>query len=135
MADFSLTAHICGEELSVSARDDGTGWVVHSSSGSRATRRFQVALHLARDEVGTYLTHARRDQPWGLVVTVGGASALYGTPHPAAGVSIGGPPGDPNSLIARIRRRWRDGDSPVSALENAVQIIRALAESPARAAA
>lgn len=135
MADFSLTAHICGEELSVTAHNDGTGWVVHSRAGSRAARRFQTALRLARDEVGSYLTHVRTNQPWGLVVSVGGASALYGTPNPAAGVSIGGPPGDPNSVIARIRRRWRDGDSPVSALENAVQIIRALTESATRAAA
>jgi hypothetical protein len=108
---------------------------VETPAGQQAAGRFKTALRLARNEIGHHLRRARRDQPWGLVVQAGGASAIYGTPNPAAGVVLGGAPGDPNSLIARIRRRWRDGDSPISALENAIEIIRALVEPSRRAAA
>jgi hypothetical protein len=135
VAGFSLTAHICGQEFAVSVHNDGTGWVVVTPAGQQSAGRFNTALRLARNEIGHYLSRARRDQPWGLVVQAGGSSALYGTPNPAAGVVLGGPPGNPNSLVARIRRRWHDGDSPVSALENAIEIIRALVERPRRAAA
>jgi hypothetical protein len=135
VASFSLTAHICGREYSVSAQNDGTGWVVISPAGHQAAGRFQIALRLARNEIGHFLSGVRRDQPWGLVVHAGTSSAVYGTPNPAAGVVLGGVPGDPNSLVARIRRRWRDGDSPRSALENAIEIIRAVLERSGRAAA
>lgn len=135
MASFSLTAHICGQELGARAYNDGTGWVVETPAGQQAAGRFETALRLARNEVGSYLRRARHDQPWGLVVQAGGSSAIYGTPNPAVGVVLGGRAGDPNSLVARIRRRWHDGDSPISALENAIEIIRALVERSRRVAA
>jgi hypothetical protein len=135
VASFSLTAHICGREYSVRAQNDGTGWVVTSPAGQQAAGRFQTALRLARNEIGHFLSRVRREQPWGLVVQAGSSSAIYGTPNPAAGVVLGGAPGDPNSLVARIRRRWREGDSPHSALENAVEVIRAVLERSHRAAA
>jgi hypothetical protein len=135
VASFSLTAHICGHELVASAYNDGTGWVVETPAGQQAAGRFETALRLVRNEIGSYLKHARREQPWGLVVQADGSSAIYGTPNPAAGVVLSGPPGDPNSLVARIRRRWHDGDSPVSALQNAIEIVRAVIERSRRAAA
>lgn len=135
MASFSLIAHICGQELAVSATSDGPGWVIETHAGQQVVGRFETALRLARNEIGSYLRRARRDQPWGLVVQAGGSSAIYGTPNPAAGVVLGGRPGDPNSVVARIRRRWQDGDSPISALENAIEIIRALVERSHRTAA
>jgi len=97
--------------------------------------RFQTALRLAHNEIGHYLRRARHDQPWGLVVQAGRSSAIDGTPNPAAGVVLRGRPDNPNSLVARIRRRWREGDSPLSALENAIDIIRTLVERSHRAAA
>jgi hypothetical protein len=135
VANFSLTSHICGQEFVVSAYNDGTGWAVVTPSGQQAAGRFETAPRLARDDIGNYLRRARHNQPWGLVVQAGGSSAIYGTPNPAAGVVLGGIPGDPNSLVARIRRRWHDGDSPISALENAIDSVRALVERSGRAAA
>jgi hypothetical protein len=135
VADFSLIAHICGCEISVSAINDGTRWVLTGPAGQQVVARFQIAVRLAHSDVGQYLTRARRDQPWGLVVQAGTSSAIYGTPNPAAGVVLTRAAGDPNSVVARIRRCWREGDSPLSALENAVEIIRALTQSSRKAAA
>ncbi len=76
----------------MSAYNDGTGWVVETSAGRQPAGLFETALRLARNEIGHFLRRARRDQPWGLVVQAGGSSAIYGTPNPAAGVVLGGPP-------------------------------------------
>lgn len=135
VVSFSLTAHVCGTEYSVNAQNDGTGWLVMTPTGQHAAGPFQAAVRIARNEIGQFLSRVHRDQPWGLVVQAGSSSAMYGTPNPAAGVVLTGAPGDPNSVVARIRGRWRDGDSPLSALENAVEIIRAVLERRHRAAA
>lgn len=136
MASFALSAHICGQELAVTAYNDGSGWVVQSpGGGARSVGRFDAAVRIASDELGRYLRRAQRKQPWGLVVRVGGSSALYGTPNPAAGVVLSGRPGDPKSLVARIRHRWHEGDGPISALENAFQIVSELLKRSSRAAA
>ena len=71
--------------------------------------------------------------PWGLRVEVSGAQAVYGEwPLIAGGGRVDGRPDD--SPVSRIRREWRDG-KPLSALENAIRIIRAYAPGARRAAA
>ena len=137
MSRFTLTAHVLGDERTISALDDGTGVVLTGDFGSRRAGSMHEAERLAREYIGRHLVEAAGGKkPWGLVVSVSGFSALYGTPNPAAGVALGGgAPADPNSAPMRIYRRWRPGDSPMSALENAVQIIKAVVGETGRARA
>jgi hypothetical protein len=82
-------------------------------------------LRIAEQHVGELLRRVHRKPSWGLTVVAGTASASYGTPDPLAGGGFGGGGASPDSLVARIHSRWKPGDSPVSALENALQIARA----------
>ena len=124
---FSLRAHVLGEERSITAMRDGAGVILTGDFGSRHTSSIREAERIAHEYIGSHLQQAQRgDRPWGLVVSVPGFSALYGTPNPAVGVALGaGAPADANSPPMRIYSRWRRGDSARSALENAMQIIRA----------
>ena len=125
MTDFSLQAHVLTRRRSVSARFQGGVWIVEAEGEHRIARSLSQALHVARDYMGRFLGGARKDQAWGLVVRAGGFSALYGDPDPAAGIQVGaGVAPDPNSPFMRIYNRWRAGDSPRGALENALDIIR-----------
>jgi hypothetical protein len=128
---FSLKAHVVGDERFVSARHDGVSVVLSGDFGDRRASSWREAERVAHEYIGRHLQPAMRgDRVWGLVVSVPGFSALYGTPHPTAGVSLGaGAPADPNSAVMRIYRRWRQGDSARSALENAMQIVREAAGS------
>jgi hypothetical protein len=126
MVGFSLNAHVCGQPRSATATFDGLRYTVSLASGDVHARSLEQAIRIARDEIGRFLVSASRgDRPWGLTVSVGSVSASYGDPHPGAVPQLSGPRADPNSLVARIRSRWRDGDSPRSAVENAIEIIRA----------
>lgn len=134
---FSLRAHVLGDERSITATSDGVGVTLSGDFGSRRTSSVDDALRIAHKYIAQHLREAARgDRPWGLVVSVAGFSALYGTPNPAAGVALGGGmPADPTSEPMRIYRRWRRGDSAMSALENAMQIIRATVDPHGRARA
>lgn len=136
MNRFSLHAHVLTRERSITAQLQRGQWVLSTDSEQRTTSSLAQALHVARDYVGRFIGEARKDQLWGLVVRVDGFSALYGSPNPAGAVQLGGGvPADPNSSLARIYNRWRAGDSPRSALENALDIIREAARHGGRAAA
>jgi hypothetical protein len=130
---FRLAAQVLGTQRSASASSDGSGYVVQTDTGSQAARSLNEAIRLARDHIGKFLHEAdRRHATWGLLVQVGEASAVYGDWPllPAAG-----PPSTRrDSLVARIRDRWRGG-SAISALENALEIVRAYATTGGRDAA
>ena len=129
---FSLDAQVCGATRSTRAEQDGSGGItVYTSAGPRRARNVNDAIRLARNDIGEFLLPAQRGgRPWGLRVQVGGVAAVYGDWPLLAGPSGGRPD---NSLVTRIRSRWHDS-GPLSALENAVEIIRAYL-SPGRAAA
>jgi len=62
--------------------------------------------------------------PWGLRVSVGAVSAVYG--------EFPGFPGSPSAVdrsspVVRIRSQWHDGQGPLAALENALRIVEAYA--------
>jgi hypothetical protein len=136
MTGLSLNAHVLGQERSISARLQSGVWMLATDAEPRRVSSLAQALYVARDFIGPFLGQARKDQLWGLVVRVDGFSALYGRPNPAAGVTVGiGAPADPNSPFMRIYRRWRASDSPRSALENALDIIREAARQRHSAAA
>ena len=137
MSSFSLRAHVNGIKQSISASQEVTGVTLTGDCGQRHVRTMRQAQRIAHDYIGNHLGRANgSDRLWGLVVWVPGFSALYGTPHPEAGLSLGGgAPADPNSLPMRIYSRWRKTDSPGAALENAMQIIRAVVGDGNRAAA
>jgi hypothetical protein len=66
--------------------------------------------------------------PWGVLVTVSGGATAYGEWPLSDG---GGSPTFQKSALVRIRRRWHD-HGPLSALENAIEIIHAYNRRPAR---
>lgn len=119
---FALDAHKAGDSRHVHADSDGSGitvyrdgWPVHASSANEAIR-------VARDYIGEFLQPAQRGGiPWGLRVAVSDGVAAYGE-WP---LSRGGGEGSSfqHTPLVRIRSRWHDS-GPLSALENAIQIIR-----------
>jgi hypothetical protein len=133
---FELRAHFLGTRRSVSAAPDGFGWQVQTDSGHLEARSLEQAIRIAEQHTGELLRRVERRPGWGLSVIAGPASASYGEPDPLQVALPGGRPASSDSLVARIHSRWNPGSSPVSALQNAVQIIRAyLGSGRGRAAA
>lgn len=118
---FSLEAQKAGFQAQASAEADGLGIVVNTDAGPTRVRGVDVAIRVARDHIGQFLAPASRGGvPWGLLVTVAEGVAAYGEwPLSGGGAS----PSFQQTLLARIRRRWHD-HGPLSALENAIEIIR-----------
>jgi hypothetical protein len=129
---FSLAAQKAGFECHVSAEADGLGIIVHTDAGPIRVHHVDEAIRTARDRIGHFLQSACRGGiPWGLLVTVSEGCAAYGE-WPLSGG--GGSPSFQETPLARIRRRWHDSE-PLSALENAMQIIRAYSSRRTRQAA
>jgi hypothetical protein len=130
---FSLDAQRCGIERHTSAEADGLGITVYTDGVPYRARSVNEAIRTARDYIGEFLRPAQGGGlPWGLRVTVSGGVAVYGE-WPLVS-SVGNAPSFENSPLVRIRYRWHDS-GPISALENAIEIIRAYTESSGRRAA
>lgn len=128
---FSLAAHRCGPERHVRAEADGFGITVYLDGEPRTARTINDAIAIARDYIGDFLQPAQRGgMPWGLLVTVSGGVASYGE-WPLSGG--GGSPSFQNTPLVRIRNRWADS-RPLSALANAIQIVREYVPRGRRAA-
>lgn len=133
MGVFSLTSQVLGDEHAVSAEWRGPAIAVVSEEGVTMARNLNDATRVAARILGPGLERAGRTKaPWGLHVEVAGNQAVYGEwpllPGPVRR--------DPRpSPLTRIRAQWKEGDSPLEALDNAIRIIHALAERPGRAAA
>jgi len=118
---FSLDAQVCGFERHAKAEADGLGITLYLDGQPTRHGSVNDAIRGARDFIGEFLRPAERgDRPWGLRVSVSGGAAVYGE-WPLVGG--GGSPSFRKSPLVRIRERWHDS-GPVSALENAIQIIR-----------
>ena len=119
---FALDAQKAGFGCSARAQADGFGVTLYLDGEPRRAGSFSGAIRIVRDYVGGFLLPVQRGgTPWGLRVTVSGGMASYGE-WPLAGG--GRSPDFEHSPLVRIRNRWHDS-GPLSALENAVQIIRA----------
>jgi hypothetical protein len=122
---FSLDAQKCGFERHTSAEADGFGITVSRDGEMVRARSVDDAIRIARDYIGEFLQPAQRGEiPWGLLVTVPGGSASYGE-WPLLGGSRN--PDFQNTPLVRIRNRWHNGSGPLSALANAIAIIRSYA--------
>jgi hypothetical protein len=130
---FSLDAQKCGAERHTFAEAAGLGITVYTDGVPHRASSINDAIHTARDYIGEFLQPAQRGGvPWGLRVTVSGGVAVYGEwPLVSSG---GGSPSFENSPLVKIRNLWHDS-GPISALENAVQIIRAYGPTSAQRAA
>src|SRR5438094_151078 len=120
---FTLDAQVLGSPHTTSAQRDEIGAIsVRTAGGPRLARSVNDAVRIAHADMGEFLLPAQPPgRPWGLRVQVGEVAAVYGEwpgfPAP--------PDGRPdNSLVTRIRHRWHDS-GPLSALENALEIVRA----------
>jgi hypothetical protein len=122
---FSVVAQIFGQEQVVTATNDGTGIQLETATSVRRAATLQEAIRLAREELGRYLRTARHPAaPWGLRVFTPCGNYAYGDwLFPGAPAARPSPP----SALDRIRKRWREGSDPHSALENALEIARACA--------
>lgn len=130
---FSLDAQKCGLERHVRAEREGLGITVYRDGEPVLAGSVNDAIHIARDYMGGFLQPAQRGGiPWGLRVTVSDGVAVYGD-WPLSGGGGGGS-GFQNTPLVRIRNRWHDS-GPLSALENAIQIIRGYAGDTRRRAA
>jgi hypothetical protein len=119
---FSLAAQKAGLERHVQAELDGSGITVYRDGTPVVARTGNDAIRIARDYIGEFLQPAQRGGiPWGLRVSVADGQAAYGE-WPLSG---GGPPSQSfrNTALFRIHDRWHDS-GPLSALENAIQILR-----------
>jgi hypothetical protein len=130
MEIFSLQVQVAGFNHHATAHSDGTGITVDTDSGPRAARTTGEAMREAREHLGPFLHDAeRRNLPWGLLVSVSGVSAVYGTWPLLPG---GGRGSVTEELVTQIRRQYKDG-SALAALENALRIIRAYTSDRAAA--
>lgn len=130
---FALDAQKCGNERHARADADGLGITVYTDGHPHHARSSSDAIKIARDYIGEFLRPAQRGGiPWGLRVTVQDGTACYGE-WPLTGGG-GGSASFQKTPLVQIRNRWHDS-GPLSALENAAQIIRAYASKPVRRAA
>lgn len=136
MEIFSLQIQVAGFGHHATASSDGYSVSVETDGGARSARNVREATREAREHLGPFLHDAeRRKLPWGLLVSVGGVSAVYGAwPLLSGGGGGGGGAGESESLVARIRRQYKDG-SALAALENALRIIGAYTNERGAAAA
>jgi hypothetical protein len=126
---FSLAAQRAGFEVHASAEADGLGVTVNTDQGPIRAHSVGAAIRVARDYIGQFIEPARRGGiPWGLLVTVSEGVASYGE-WPLSGGA--GSPSFLQTALVRIRGRWAD-HGPLSALENAIEIIHWYNRSPAR---
>lgn len=133
---FTLDAQVLGDQRNIRAESDGLGITVHTSRGPVRARHVNDAIRIAHDDLGEFLrpAHQRSGVPWGLCVSVAGVSSYYGDVRFCRGGGGGG--GLPQSeLVVRIRARWHDGQGPLAALENALDIVRAYLGREGRRAA
>ncbi len=120
---FALDAQKAGFERHARAESDGFGIVVYLDGEPHRAGTFSRAISIARDYIGEFLQPAQHGGiPWGLMVSVSGGRAAYG--QWPLGSGGGGGPSFQNSPLVRIHSRWHDS-GPLSALESAIQIIRA----------
>src|SRR4051812_12988346 len=130
---FSLDAQKAGAGRHVHAESDGSGIVVDRDGWATPARTVGEAIRVARDYIGEFLSPAQRGGiPWGLLVTVVDGVASYGE-WPLSGGEARRPDFRRTPLV-RIRNRWHDS-GPLSALENAIEIIKAYSGGSRRAAA
>ena len=129
---FTLDAQKCGFECHATAEADGLGITVYLDGQRQHARSLNDAIRLARGHIGEFLLAAERGGvPWGLRVTVPDGVAVYGEWPLVPG---GRSPSFQNTPLVRIRNRW-NGSSPLSALENAIAIIREYGPRSVRRAA
>jgi hypothetical protein len=125
MEVFSLVAQVLGTTRSDSVTGDGVGFTAQTSTGPQSARSLRQAIEIVRRDLGPFLQRAERSGvPWGLRVSVGAVSAVYG--------EFPGFPGSPSAVdrsspVVRIRSQWHDGQGPLAALENALRIVEAYA--------
>jgi hypothetical protein len=130
---FSLDAQKAGAERHVHVDADGSGLTVFRDGWPVSVNSINAAIRMARDYMGEFLQSAQRGEiPWGLRVSVIDGVAAYGD-WPLTGGSPRNPDFSRTPLV-RIRERWHDS-GPLSALENAIEIVKAYAGRSARAAA
>ncbi len=89
----------------------------------------------APDYLGPFLgtPDRNRDLAWCLSVSVSAGTAFYGTRPPQVGggrVAVA-----PAEQLVKIRERYSEGDGPIAALQNALQIARAYPPDSAQRAA
>lgn len=119
---FQLEAQKAGFERYARAEADGFGITLYRDADPSRVSSPDEAVRAGGEYIAEFLRPAARGSiPWGLRVVVPGGVAVYGE-WPLAGGG-GGSPSFRKSPIVRIRERWHDS-GPLSALENAIQIIR-----------
>ena len=132
---LSFNASVMSQSHTASVGLTAEGYRVEIGGGAQIYARLAHALNAVRDYLGPFLATAERnrDLPWSLSVSVPAGTAFYGTRPPQFGG--GGVPVEPAELLVKIRQRYEEGDGPIAALQNALQIARAYPPDAERRAA
>jgi hypothetical protein len=120
---FELNAQKAGFERQIEAEADGFGITLIRDGNPSRVSSADEAIRDAGDYMAEFLRPAARGGiPWGLRIVVLDGVAVYGE-WPLVGGG-GRSPSFQKTPLVQIRERWHDS-GPLSALENAIQIIRA----------
>lgn len=132
---ISFNASVMSESRSASVALTLDGFRVGTDGNGHLYARFTHALNGVRDYLGPFLGTPERnhDLAWCLSVSVSAGTAFYGTRPPQVGG--GGVAVAPAEQLVKIRERYSEGDGPIAALQNALQIARAYPPDSAQRAA
>jgi hypothetical protein len=125
---FELSAcFIGGHQRVVAATSDGVGWQVETTARIVPVRSVDQAVRIARRQMEPLLRRVSLRPGWNLRVSVASVAAFYGAPGLDLALQVDGRE-DTESLAARIRADWHDGDGALPALDNALKIVDAYAD-------
>jgi hypothetical protein len=133
---ISFNATVMSKSLTASVAATPEGYLVGTNGIRNLYPRSSRALNAVRDYLGSFLGMAERNRElaWSLSVSVSAGTAFYGT-RPPTFAGGGGVPVAPAEQLVKIRERYSEGDGPIAALQNALQIARAYPPDAARRAA
>ncbi len=117
---FSLDAQASGTDHHVAAESDGYGIAMQVDGQALRARSYREAVVIARNHMSAILIRAEHgDVSWGFRVRVPDGVAVYGEWPPEERSAE-------TTAVVRIRDDWQ-GSGPSSALDNALEILRAYA--------
>lgn len=133
---FQIHVQVLGESRSVVLAEEGGTLVASFDGMPRAFRTVDQTIAPTKAYLAEILIRAGTHGGWSIDLRAGTTSVWYGDPPPIAAIPRNvGTPLPSNDGISKIRNRYREGDGPRRALDNAIEILRHATTSRRRRAA